>query len=92
MESEAGMVEGVRQAIGADSLGYISIDEMIGATEQGAENLCAACFDGDYPIDLPKETSMGKAVLEQMLASAVGDGRADPLTVANDNVSAVMRP
>ena len=92
MESEAGMVEGVRQAIGADSLGYISIDEMIAATDQPASNLCAACFNGEYPIDLPEETSMGKAVLEQMLASAAGDGRVDPLTATNDNVSAVMRP
>ncbi|GAC52667.1 amidophosphoribosyltransferase [Gordonia amicalis] len=92
MESEEGMVEGVRQAIGADSLGYISIDEMIGATEQPASSLCAACFDGNYPIELPEETSMGKAVLEQMLASAAHDGTVDPLTKPNDNVSAVMRP
>ena len=92
MESEEHMVEGVRQAIGADSLGYISIDEMIAATDQPASSLCAACFDGNYPIELPKETSMGKAVLEQMLASAAGDGRVDPLTVPNDNASAVLRP
>lgn len=93
MESEEGMVEGVRQAIGADSLGYIGVDEMIAATEQAPENLCAACFDGHYPIELPEETSMGKAVLEQMLASATVDGsHVDPLTAANDNVSAVMRP
>ncbi|MDS1114552.1 amidophosphoribosyltransferase [Gordonia westfalica] len=92
MESEEGMVEGVRQAIGADSLGYISIDEMIGATEQPASALCAACFDGNYPIELPEETSMGKAVLEQMLASAAHDGTVDPLTKPNDNASALMRP
>lgn len=92
MESEAGMVEGVRQAIGADSLGYISIDEMINSTGQAASALCAACFDGKYPIELPEETSMGKAVLEQMLASAAGDRTVDPLTKPNDNVSAVMRP
>ena len=88
MESEAGMVEGVRQAIGADSLGYISIDGMVAATEQPRAGLCAACFDGDYPIELPEETSMGKAVLEQMLANAAGD----PLTQPNDNASAIMRP
>ena len=35
---------------------------------------------------------MGKAVLEQMLASAAGDRSVDPLTQPNDNVSAVMRP
>ncbi|KQS00492.1 amidophosphoribosyltransferase [Williamsia sp. Leaf354] len=89
MESEEGMVEGVRQAIGADSLGYISIDEMIAATDQPRDQLCAACFDGKYPIDLPTETSMGKAVLETMLSNAVGS---DPLGAVNDNASALRRP
>ncbi|MFT4087997.1 MAG: amidophosphoribosyltransferase, partial [Gordonia sp. (in: high G+C Gram-positive bacteria)] len=92
MESEEGMVEGVRQAIGADSLGYIGIDEMIAATGQAADSLCAACFDGKYPIELPKETSMGKAVLETMLKTSRADTIIDPLVVENDNVSAVMRP
>ena len=86
-EPEA-MVEGVRQAIGADSLGYISIDEMVAATEQPGSQLCKACFNGQYPIALPTETAVGKAVLES-LRGAPG---VDPLTVANDNVSAVMRP
>ncbi|GAA2054517.1 amidophosphoribosyltransferase [Williamsia deligens] len=89
MESEQGMVEGVRQAIGADSLGYISIDEMIAATDQPSDQLCSACFDGKYPIDLPTETSMGKAVLEAMLSTTAAN---DPLVAHNDNVSALRRP
>ena len=90
MESEAGMVEGVRQAIGADSLGYLAIDAMVSASGQPADSLCTACFTGEYPIELPEEAAMGKAVLESMLKSAhVG---IDPLTAQNDNVSAVMRP
>ncbi|EGD53872.1 amidophosphoribosyltransferase [Gordonia neofelifaecis NRRL B-59395] len=89
-DSAEAMVESVRQAIDADSLGYISVDEMINATEQPRANLCAACFDGKYPIDLPEETTMGKAVLESMLKGSVTG--TDPLTAANDNVSAVMRP
>ncbi|SFA57608.1 amidophosphoribosyltransferase [Rhodococcoides kroppenstedtii] len=88
MDSEDGMLEGVRQAIGADSLGYISIDGMIGASEQPSTRLCAACFDGNYPIPLPKETAMGKSVLEKLFASASGlDAPAD-----DDNVSALSRP
>ncbi|MEZ5211008.1 MULTISPECIES: amidophosphoribosyltransferase [unclassified Gordonia (in: high G+C Gram-positive bacteria)] len=92
MESEEGLVEGVRQAIGADSLGYLSVDGMVAATEQPSDALCKACFDGHYPIDLPKETSMGKAVLETMLKNSSAGEIIDPLTTANDNVSAVMRP
>ena len=68
------MIEGVRRAIGADSLGYISQQGMIAATEQPASRLCSACFDGDYPIELPSETALGKNVIEHMLANAARTG------------------
>ena len=42
-------VEGVRRSIGADSLGYVSLDGLVGATEQPKSRLCRACFDGDLP-------------------------------------------
>ncbi|MFT3660064.1 MAG: amidophosphoribosyltransferase [Gordonia sp. (in: high G+C Gram-positive bacteria)] len=92
MESEEHLVDGVCQAIGADSLGYVSVDEMVAATQQPGDALCAACFDGKYPIELPRETSMGKAVLETMRKNPNAAEAIDPLTTANDNVSAVMRP
>jgi len=69
LDTADGVYEGVRRAIGADSLGYISPDEMIAATEQPKSRLCAACFDGTYPIPLP-EGAIGKNVLEGMLDSA----------------------
>jgi amidophosphoribosyltransferase len=88
-DSEEHLVEGVRHAIGADSLGYISTEGMLAATEQPAANLCSACFDGNYPIELPRETSMGKAVLETMLKKAATD---QDVMAENDNASAVRRP
>ncbi len=45
--------EQVRQSIGADSLGHVSLEGMIAATHQPATNLCAACFTGQYPIEPP---------------------------------------
>ncbi len=57
-------VEEVRNSIGADSLGYISEDGMIGATEQPRERLCTACFSGRYPVTLPEDGRLGKGVLE----------------------------
>lgn len=45
-------VEGIRASIGADSLGYVSLEGLVGATEQPANRLCLACFDGHYPIPL----------------------------------------
>ena len=56
--------EGIRRSIGADSLGYVSLDGLIAATEQPKTRLCRACFDGEYPIELPAGNLIGKHVLE----------------------------
>jgi amidophosphoribosyltransferase len=57
-------VEEIRASIGADSLGYLSEDAMIEASGQPREQLCTACFTGDYPIELPDSTLLGKQFLE----------------------------
>jgi amidophosphoribosyltransferase len=54
--------EGIRRSLGADSLGYISLDGLVAASEQPRTRLCMACFDGEYPIELPD--LVGKHVLE----------------------------
>ncbi len=56
--------EGVRRSIGADTLGYVSLAGLVGATEQPTTRLCRACFDGEYPIELPAGNLIGKHVLE----------------------------
>jgi amidophosphoribosyltransferase len=56
-------VDGIRHSIGADSLGYVSLDGLVAASEQPKTRLCRACFDGVYPIPLP-EMMGGKHVLE----------------------------
>jgi amidophosphoribosyltransferase len=58
-------VDGVRRSIGADSLGYVSLEGLIAASEQPASRLCMACFDGHYPIALPAEGAIGKYHLEE---------------------------
>jgi amidophosphoribosyltransferase len=60
-------VEEIRTSIGADTLGYISEDDMILATDQPRERLCLACFDGSYPIPLDDDEVLGKHVLERAL-------------------------
>ena len=57
-------VDGVCASIGADTLGYVSLDGLIAATEQPKRRLCRACFDGEYPIPLASAEMMGKHVLE----------------------------
>ena len=58
-------IEEISQAIGADSLAYISEDGMIDATRQPRERLCTACFTGKYPIELPGADKLGKNLLER---------------------------
>lgn len=47
-------VDQVRQQIGADSLGYLSVDGMVAASEQPVGSLCTACFTGKYPVEPPQ--------------------------------------
>jgi amidophosphoribosyltransferase len=61
-------MDGVRRSIGADTLGYVSLEGLIKATEQPASRLCAACFDGSYPIPLPDDASLGKHLLEDIIS------------------------
>ena len=54
----------VRDFIGADSLGYLSIDGLIKAVGLPKDIFCLACFTGDYPI--PVQLEMAKLALETM--------------------------
>ena len=55
-------VEQVREFVGADSLGYLSLEGMVRATVSPKDDYCRACFDGEYPVPIPEEA--GKFVLE----------------------------
>jgi len=56
--------EEIRRSVGADSLGYISLDELVEATTLPASALCRACFDGEYPVPVPEASLLGKDRLE----------------------------
>lgn len=43
------------RSIGADSLGYVSLEGLTKATTIDADRLCRACFDGHYPVPPPPE-------------------------------------
>ena len=80
-------LDGIRRTIGADSLGYVSLDGLVQATEQPRSRLCMACFDGDYPITLPPNDVIGKHLLEGL------DRRADVgvAETAPDNKEETLR-
>jgi amidophosphoribosyltransferase len=65
-------VDGVRRSIGADTLGYVSLDGLIAASEQPRSRLCSACFDGVYPIALPDDALIGKHLLEDLASAGLG--------------------
>jgi len=62
----------IRKSIGADSLGFVSLEGLTAATTLPAGRLCRACFDGNYPVpvDLAEQ---GKHVLEVAAAAARAD-------------------
>ena len=57
-------VEEIRRSIGADSLGYVSLEGLIESTQISENKLCTACFTGTYPIRIPADMSEGKMRLE----------------------------
>jgi amidophosphoribosyltransferase len=56
-------VEEIRNFIGLDSLGYLSMDNLVKATCIPRTDLCFACFDGNYPV--PIDETFHKYCLEE---------------------------
>lgn len=77
-------VDEIRESIGADSLGYVSLDELTEATKLPADELCRACFDGVYPIPLPEPERLGKDLLEVFPA----DAAVSPVPAVNGRTTA----
>ncbi|MDQ3485188.1 MAG: amidophosphoribosyltransferase [Actinomycetota bacterium] len=72
-------VDEICRSIGADSLAYVDLDQLVAATQLEKDDLCRACFDGVYPIDLPDPEFLGKHLLETTLDQPLGQ---DGLAVA----------
>jgi amidophosphoribosyltransferase len=57
-------VEDIRRFIGADTLHYLSMENLVKATRRPKEDFCTACFDGEYPVPVPADVMMMKCRLE----------------------------
>ncbi len=53
-------VEEICEIIGADSLGFLSVENVLQLADGCPLDLCAACFNGDYPVEPPKENAKSK--------------------------------
>jgi amidophosphoribosyltransferase len=45
----------IAKFVGADSVGYLSIEGLLSAVEKDRDRYCSACFSGNYPVPLPDE-------------------------------------
>ncbi|HEY6058393.1 MAG TPA: amidophosphoribosyltransferase [Candidatus Limnocylindrales bacterium] len=65
-------IDGIRDFIGADSLGYLSIRGVLEALDLPYERFCFACFDGVYPEPVPYDAARRKFILEEEAVVAGG--------------------
>ncbi|MBN2852165.1 MAG: amidophosphoribosyltransferase [Clostridia bacterium] len=48
-------IEEIRELIGADSLAYLSLEGLLRTPVGSTLGFCTACFNGNYPMDVPDE-------------------------------------
>jgi amidophosphoribosyltransferase len=48
-------IEEIRQFVGVDSLGYLSIDGLYKSVQSTKGKFCDACFTGEYPLGTPSD-------------------------------------
>jgi amidophosphoribosyltransferase len=47
-------IEEIRRFIGADSLGYLSLEGTLGSVGEARSSYCTSCYTGDYPVPFPE--------------------------------------
>jgi amidophosphoribosyltransferase len=68
-------IDEIREHIGADSLGYLSLEGMMRAIGENEKTLCNGCFTGRYPVNVQlhldrSRTIISESELEPELAGA----------------------
>lgn len=48
-------IEEIREMIGADSLGFLSLEGLLESPVGAKCGFCTACFTGDYPMEIPEK-------------------------------------
>jgi amidophosphoribosyltransferase len=66
-------LEEIRKFLEVDSLGFISLEGLLGAVQGSKAHYCTACYSGQYPLPFGREAS--KYILERKFA-----GEAHPVT------------
>jgi amidophosphoribosyltransferase len=74
----------ISKHLGVDSLHYLSIDGMVRATGFNRSEFCLACFNNEYPINLPTQMELGKFNLEDSDGQEAAE-EASTIRLADDN-------
>ena len=85
-------IDQIRESIGADSLSYIGLDNLIEATNVAKDDLCRACFDGVYPVELPEPKLLGKYLLEDSDDEPISDDLVSVSTPTSSVIGALGQP
>ena len=48
-------LEEIRRYLGADSLGYLSLDGLVQSVHGGGRSYCTSCYTGKYPVAFPQD-------------------------------------
>ena len=65
--SKGAEIEQIRDFLGLDYLGYLSLEGLVAATQMPHHDFCLACFSGDYPVAL--EGGFSKTCFEEEVCS-----------------------
>jgi amidophosphoribosyltransferase len=68
-------IEEIREHIEADSLGYLSREGLLKATNLPESIFCLACFTGEYPVSV--QLQLGKLDLKEPVGVGAGAGEDD---------------
>ena len=58
-------VEEIKEFLAADSLGYLSHRSLMTSVQNGADQLCSACFNGNYPVPFHDEALGQRKLFEK---------------------------
>lgn len=50
-------IDQITQIVGADSLGYLSLEDLLETPLGSKCGFCTACFEGDYPMEVPQDAT-----------------------------------
>jgi glutamine phosphoribosylpyrophosphate amidotransferase len=66
-------VEEIRENIGVDSLGYLSLEGLQRVSQQLKHGHCDSCFSGEYPVPIDPEQSAPQLSLFRSVGEEDGE-------------------